>query len=49
MRICFVQDIICKGLIQRMYIESKLQEADLITIGLNVIQFNKLVKLLGYN
>lgn len=47
-RICFVQDTICKGLIQLMYIESKLQEADLFTKGLNAVQFNKLVELLGY-
>lgn len=46
--ICFVQDIICKGLIQLKNIELKFQETDLFTNGLNVVQINKFVEVLGY-
>lgn len=47
-RISFTQDIIRKGLVKLVYIESKMQQADLFTKGHNGVQFNKFISLLGY-
>lgn len=47
-KLSFVQDIVRKNLVKISYVESKLQQADIFTKGLNTVQFNKILSLLGY-
>lgn len=47
-KLSFVQDIVRKKLVKISYVESKLQQADIFTKGLNSVQFNKILSYLGY-